>query len=86
MEQRPPGKTGMQVSVVSPLLRGWIVPVGDAIPDRREAALRGTHSQAALGNDRNKVGGLYFKFGAGVCQQYVLHFPSCARRRACILG
>ena len=33
-------------------LRGWIVPVGDAIPDRREAALRGTHSQAALGNDK----------------------------------
>ena len=45
----------------SPPLRGWIVPVGDAIPDRRgrgrqggEAALRGTHSQAALGNDRGR--------------------------------
>ena len=38
------------------LERGWIVPVGDAIPDRREAALRGTHSQAALGNDRGRQG------------------------------
>ena len=28
------------------LARGWIVPVGDAIPDRCEAELRGTHSQA----------------------------------------
>ena len=34
------------------LARGWIVPVGDSIPDRREAELRGTHSQAELGNDR----------------------------------
>ena len=26
------------------LARGWIVPVGDAIPDRREAGLRGRHT------------------------------------------
>ena len=47
--------------VFSAFLRGWIVPVGDAIPDRREAELRGTHSQAALGNDRNKF--LFFLGG-----------------------
>ena len=55
------------VGVVSAFLRGWIVPVGDAIPDRhkcgggrRQAALGETHSQAALGNDRGgRQGGLY---------------------------
>ena len=62
---------------------------------------RGLHSSAPAGVDRsgrgfnprpaqdsqteNKVGGLYFKFGAGLSQHSVLHFPSCARRRACIL-
>ena len=40
-------------------LWGWIVPVGDVIPDRREicqAALGETHSQAELGNDKVGAG------------------------------
>ena len=56
----------MTVIIFSMSLRGWIVPVGDAIPDRRErgeAALRGTHSQAALGNDRGRGLGFVFVFG-----------------------
>ena len=39
------------------LARGWIVPVGDAIPDRREAALRGTTGGGAWGRWGVALGG-----------------------------
>ena len=60
-------------------------PTGSRSPRRWSRPCAAPPQMTLDSQTENKVGGLYFKFGAGVCQHSRLHFPSCARRRACIL-